>query len=171
MNNNNTQNLFFACLKYLAGIIFISGFTHSLYAQNPAVLWKRHLNNNSTFFDLKATADGGFIAAGTINTGSTATTGENAWLVKTDDTGGVIWQKSYGGSAQDRFTQVVITADGGYIAAGFTLSNDGDVSGNNGGMDYWVVKRMIPARSNGHNATEAAIMNRSIPYFMAVAPR
>lgn len=140
MNRNNTQNLFFACFKYIAACLILFCATHSMYAQNTAVQWKRHLNNNSTFFDLKATADGGFIAAGAINTGTTATAGENAWLVKTNDTGGVTWQKSYGGSAQDRFTQVLATADGGYIAAGFTLSNDGDVSGNNGGMDYWVVK-------------------------------
>lgn len=140
MNRNNTQNLFLTCYKYLAGLLLLTCFTHSGYAQNAAVQWKCHLNNNTTFFDLKTTADGGYIAAGAINTGTTATSGENAWLVKTDDTGGVIWQKSYGGTAQDRFTQVLATTDGGYIAAGFTLSNDGDVSGNNGGMDYWVVK-------------------------------
>lgn len=32
------------------------------------------------------------------------------------------------------------TTDGGFILAGHTLSNDGDVSGNHGDEDYWVVK-------------------------------
>ena len=32
------------------------------------------------------------------------------------------------------------TKDGEYIIAGNTNSNDGDVSGNNGSSDYWIVK-------------------------------
>jgi len=32
------------------------------------------------------------------------------------------------------------TSDGGYILVGTTSSNDGDVTGNNGYKDYWVVK-------------------------------
>ena len=32
------------------------------------------------------------------------------------------------------------TYDGGYIVAGASGSNDGDVTGNQGSMDYWVVK-------------------------------
>ncbi len=29
---------------------------------------------------------------------------------------------------------------GGYIVAGKTWSNDGDVKGNHGGYDYWILK-------------------------------
>ena len=32
------------------------------------------------------------------------------------------------------------TTDGGYIVAGVTYSNDGDVTGNHAGADSWVVK-------------------------------
>ena len=32
------------------------------------------------------------------------------------------------------------TKDGGYIVAGQTFSNDGDVTGYHGDVDYWVVK-------------------------------
>jgi len=32
------------------------------------------------------------------------------------------------------------TSEGGYIVAGATQSTDGDVSGNHGGYDIWVVK-------------------------------
>ncbi len=124
---------------FLVLILCVSCYS-SLNAQNTGLLWARYLDNNSTFFDFQATLDGGFIAAGAINTSGTSFANENAWIVKTNDTGGVLWQKSYGGSAQDRFTQIIRTNDGGYLAAGFTASNDGDVSGNNGGLDYWVVK-------------------------------
>ncbi len=118
----------------------------SVKAQNTSVLWARHLDSNSTFVDCKPAGDGGYIAAGGINPSgnttpaSAAIAGENAWLVKMDDTGGVIWQRSYGGSNFERFIQVYPTTDGGYIAAGYTKSTDGDVTGNNGGSDIWVVK-------------------------------
>jgi len=32
------------------------------------------------------------------------------------------------------------TDDGSYIIAGYTFSNDGDVSGNHGNADLWIVK-------------------------------
>ena len=35
---------------------------------------------------------------------------------------------------------VITTPDGNYIAVGNTNSNNGNVSGNNGGSDIWVVK-------------------------------
>ncbi len=50
------------------------------------------------------------------------------------------WQKSLGGSAADWASSIQQTSDGGYIVAGYTESGDGDVSGNHGGKDMWVVK-------------------------------
>ncbi len=50
------------------------------------------------------------------------------------------WQKSLGGSDYDGAYSVQQTADDGFIVAGFSYSDDGDVSENNGYMDYWLVK-------------------------------
>jgi hypothetical protein len=50
------------------------------------------------------------------------------------------WQKSLGGSHDDQAYSIQQTSDGGYIVAGLSSSNDGDVSGNHGGVDYWIVK-------------------------------
>jgi hypothetical protein len=50
------------------------------------------------------------------------------------------WQKCLGGSKDDEARSVRQTADGGYIVAGSTMSNDGNVSGNHGGKDFWMVK-------------------------------
>lgn len=49
------------------------------------------------------------------------------------------WAKCYGGSADDVFQGLVSVGDSVYVAAGFTNSNDGDVTGNHGGYDFWVV--------------------------------
>jgi len=53
---------------------------------------------------------------------------------------GVEWEKSLGGSLLDEAYSIAQTSDGGYSVTGWTSSNDGDVSGNHGSGDYWVVK-------------------------------
>ncbi len=62
------------------------------------------------------------------------------WIVKISLTGSLVWQKSFGGTGDDAATSMDRTDDGGYIVAGTTYSNDGDVTDNNGGYEYWVVK-------------------------------
>ena len=44
------------------------------------------------------------------------------------------------------------TSDGGYIVGGWSESNDGDVSGNNGSYDYWIVKLASNTAINDFNA-------------------
>ena len=67
--------------------------------------------------------------------------GENdIWLVKTDWYGNLIWEKTVGGSDDESFLNFHLTPEGNYIISSYTLSNDGDVSGNHGGLDYWVAK-------------------------------
>src|SRR5882724_11702708 len=50
------------------------------------------------------------------------------------------WQKCLGGTKDDRAYSVQQTKDGGYIVTGWSNSSDGDVSGNHGSWDYWIVK-------------------------------
>jgi hypothetical protein len=50
------------------------------------------------------------------------------------------WQKCLGGTEGDAANSIQQTSDGGFIVAGYTESNDGDVSGNHGYDDFWVVK-------------------------------
>ena len=53
---------------------------------------------------------------------------------------GISWQKSLGGSQDDVAYKIIQTTDLGFIVAGSTGSNDGDVSNNNGNTDCWIVK-------------------------------
>ena len=67
--------------------------------------------------------------------------GENdIWLVKTDSYGNLLWEKTIGGSDDDSFFDFHLTPEGNYIVSCGTFSNDGDISGNHGGKDYWVAK-------------------------------
>jgi hypothetical protein len=88
----------------------------------------------------------GFIVCGKTNSnnplfGVPPGHGNDAYVAKYDVNGNIAWRHIYGGSGEDFFNSVIQTADGGFIAAGHTSSNDGDVSGNHGGNgDAWVVK-------------------------------
>ena len=50
------------------------------------------------------------------------------------------WQRCLGGSSTDYASSVQQTEDGGYIVVGTTSSTYGDVTGNHGNSDAWVVK-------------------------------
>src|SRR6185436_13747219 len=50
------------------------------------------------------------------------------------------WQKCLGGSDKDWGYSIQQTTDEGYIVAGWSVSVDGDVSGNHGLRDCWIVK-------------------------------
>lgn len=83
-------------------------------------------------YSVKQTSDGGYIVAGTRD--YAGITGYAFWLVKTDGSGNMEWNKSYGGSRDEMAYSVQQTSDGGYIAAGYTHSFGA------GGEDIWIVK-------------------------------
>ncbi len=62
------------------------------------------------------------------------------WVANIDLSGDIIWQNCYGGNCIDNGSSIAETIDGGLIFVGGTCSNDGDVSGNHGQWDMWVVK-------------------------------
>ncbi|MBL7944984.1 MAG: gliding motility-associated C-terminal domain-containing protein [Flavobacteriales bacterium] len=88
--------------------------------------------------------DGGFLLSGITESNdgnAVGNHGENdLWLVKVAATGDLIWHRCLGGSNVDWGYLQASSSDGGHVAIGYTESNDGDVSGNHGGRDMWVVK-------------------------------
>ena len=71
----------------------------------------------SDIYQIRQTADGGYIAAGVF---TDASQNSGALLLKLDSAGTVQWQKDLGpaGSTGASFNSVQPTADGGYVAAG-----------------------------------------------------
>lgn len=61
-------------------------------------------------------SDGGYIVAGGTHTFGAG--GSDAWILKVDAYGDLLWQKTYGGSNEDIANSIEITNDGGYIVAG-----------------------------------------------------
>ncbi len=112
--------------------------------------WHRCLGGESDecATSIKCTKDGGYIIAGYSNSSlpgfHNSTVNGNYfydfYVVKTDGGGNIIWQKCYGGNNEDIAYSVVETPDGGYSVAGYTYSNEGDVTGLQGLVDFWVIR-------------------------------
>jgi len=108
--------------------------------------WQKCLGgtNSEEAYSIVQTYDGGCVVAGytTSNDGDLISfTGNDAlWIVKLDALGNIQWQQYYGGTGNESAKSIISTSDGGYAVAGFTSSNDGDVSANNGGRDAWIMK-------------------------------
>ncbi len=108
--------------------------------------WQVVLGGSSTEigYSIKQTSEGGYIVAGNTNSNDGDISGQHGetdcWVVKLSNFGSIEWQKALGGSNRDEAHCIEQTSDGGYILAGFSLSNDGDVSANYGYFDGWFVK-------------------------------
>lgn len=112
--------------------------------------WQKSFGGAGTDFlqSIKLTRDGGFILAGTSNSEKgfdkkdDCKGQEDFWIIKLNPGGGQQWQKTIGGSSQEKLHSIYQTKDGGYILGG---SSSSDISGDKtqncyGSLDYWVVK-------------------------------
>ncbi len=127
-------------------LVLVFGLAGSVFAQ-PAIQWQRSLGGSAAdwAYSIQQTADEGYIVAGWSDSHDGDVTGNcgfsrDCWVVKLNSSGDIQWQKSLGGSSSDEANSIQQTSDGGYIVAGWSCSNNGDVTGNHGDSDYWVVK-------------------------------
>ncbi|HYV95512.1 MAG TPA: T9SS type A sorting domain-containing protein [Chitinophagales bacterium] len=114
------------------------------------IQWQKCLGgtNYEYAYSIKQTIDHGFILAGSSRSDDGDVSGHHGpsgqypdyWIVKLDSSGNIQWQRSLGGTGSDEAFGVDQSTDGGFIVAGYTTSNDGDVSGYHGNIDYWIVK-------------------------------
>jgi hypothetical protein len=106
---------------------------------------------------IRLTSDGGYILAGIsdskkgLDKHDDAKGNDDFWIIKLDAKGNELWQKTIGGTGQEKLHSITLTADGGYLLGGSSASykstNVSDVQdlfgkteNTRGNMDYWVVK-------------------------------
>jgi len=129
-------------------VITIFNFQFSIFNSlaQPTIEWQQSLGGTGIdkAYSIEQTADGGYIVAGSANSNDGDVSGNQGvndyWIVKLTSTGSIDWQKSLGGTGSDYAFSIQQTTDGGYIVAGSASSNDGDITGNHGSHDYWIVK-------------------------------
>ena len=135
-------------------IVFIKAFILLLFiisekstAQAPAIEWQKCYGGTygENASSVEQTSDGGYIVAGWSDSKDydlTSNHGKNDFFFFfLSATGGIQWQKSYGGNGTDEARVIHQGSDGGFIIAGGADSkNNGDVTSSHTGMDFWFIK-------------------------------
>jgi len=100
--------------------------------------------NNDRAHAVVQADDGGFVMTGFTESDdydiSNTRGSYDFWVVKVDDKGNLVWERSLGGSGIEISQDIAKTKDGGYVITGNTFSSDTDVSKNNGESDFWLIK-------------------------------
>ncbi len=117
---------------------------------NGTKIWDKRFGGslNEYVEGLVKIPEGGYLVGGYSNSGisgdktQASQGGYDYWAVKVSPAGDKVWDKRFGGAADDRLAALIRTADGNYLLGGSSASA---VSGNKtqpsqGGIDYWVVK-------------------------------
>lgn len=135
-------------------------FLMRLDAQGKCILKRTYGGSNIDRCNaIAATLDGGWILTGRTRSTDGDFQGigvriEDAFVLKVDSSGEIVWRRVYGGSRVERGTSIVATADGGYVLLGFSLSVDGDFAGlNRGSYDVFLFK----LNANGDVVTKTII--------------
>jgi hypothetical protein len=102
-------------------------------------------SKNDVLQSVVKTSDGGYATLGYTQSNDGDINNKNNedfdfWLMKfaADDT--LLWSKTYGGTNDDRGTDIITTNDGGFALLGYSKSADGDVTLNAGAQDFWILK-------------------------------
>ncbi len=113
------------------------------------------------------TADGGYAILGFTQSNDEDITDKqdesfDYWILKFDNQDILEWQKTYGGSGDDRGSDIIQTQDGGYAILGYSFSDDADVTTNAGLQDYWLAKldvngNIVWQKSFGYQGADSGI--------------
>ena len=104
----------------------------------PLLEWQKSLGGSRSdkAYTIINTIDDGFLIVGESFSNDGQVTGHHgstdssdAWVVKLDADGNLLWQRSYGGNRNDRLVDALALPGGDFMVVGRSESDNGDVSG------------------------------------------
>ncbi len=112
------------------------------------LLWQKTLGGSGIdyLYSVAETSQGDLIVGGLSSSNDGDLNGqinrgiEDYWIAKLSSNGSIIWSKNYGGSNYDGVRSLCLANNGDIVATGVTYSYDGDVSGQHGSQDIWVLR-------------------------------
>ncbi len=173
-------------VSFLIGLLFILSCDNDT-SESTSIDLKREIVYTKTYGgsleekigSVVNTPDGGMLVLGytTSNDGDIIKNHNqnDIWLTKLDSNGKMLWSKTIGGSENDYGTSITSTNDGNYIISGYSGSNDGDVPGNIGLHDFFILKitgegAIIWSKNYGftsHDHAHKIIQTKDGGYFVA----
>ena len=116
------------------------------YSSTGVLQWAKNFGGSDYdyFYSVASTPDGGYVAVGSSDSADDDLVGLNegsrdAIIAKYSSTGTLQWAKNFGGSEYDSFNSVALASDGGFVAVGYSESDDGDLTGLNKGDDDAII--------------------------------
>ena len=102
--------------------------------QNGKLLWEKTFGGKSfdNIFSVIKDKDGNYVFTGRTN--SKGAGNSDAWVLKLDKQGKLLWDKTYGGPENDGAYSITEAQDNGYIVCGYTWSQ------GKGKDDGWIFK-------------------------------
>lgn len=138
------------------------------------VVWEKYYggDRDETAYHIIKAAEGGYLVSGTTFSSNGNVSGNHdasgntsdAWLIKIDDNGQLIWQKTIGGDKNEQATRITQFSNNTIIGIGETTSyNNGDIYNSKGGSDAFIFKLgatntisgMVYLDNNGNHTKES----------------
>ena len=114
-------------------------------ASNGNIMWQKTIGGpaDESPTDLEILSNGSILISGSADPSGflpSSYAGTNAFLIKLDGTGNIIWKKTFGGDGEDMIKSFAPVDDGGFVSIGTSNSTNGDITSNLGGTDVFIFK-------------------------------
>lgn len=134
------------------GYIVTGSFNNTIYVDyytikldiNGNLIWESRIGGqkNEWPHSVIQNYDGNYVIAGSSSSDNWDVSqnfgGKDVWVVKMNGET-ILWEESFGGSDDESANSIIQTHDGSYIMAGYSKSQDGDITEYKGNEDCWII--------------------------------
>ncbi len=113
--------------------------------KNGDIIWRKNFGGTEIdlVFAMTKTIDGNYLLVGDTRSSDVNVQdpigNADVWVVKFNESGSILWTKTYGGTQFESARDVVALSDGSFAIAASSRSNDINLTGNYGVNDAWLL--------------------------------